>query len=812
MNADLLARGYSAFLNFLAEPALRSLVIGGIAAMALAAFRVKRVRARLLVWTAVLCAALAMPLLGAFLPRVRVGVPAAWMNGLPTSFERGPVRAAQHEVAASGAVVRSATTTARISARALVVSSNAVDRSVRRAMKIGAAGRVTRGNATESELRNRTTPRGTVSSSGTDAGVRKAAIPVNAAAVPQQGFAIPWTALVLGVYLLGAAVLLARVLIGVWFSRRLARAAQDVEDREVLRVLRFRAAFAGLTNVPQLKESAMLAVPATVGVRRAVILLPADWRTWSQEQLDAILAHEVSHVARRDALTQMLSLVHRAIFWFSPLGWWLDKQLTDLAEQASDEAALAGGADRTRYAETLVGFFKQLGAASGRVWWQGVSMAKAAKVGNAERRVDRILAWRGVMSMKKSFAVALIAIAAPIVFLAASVHPFIAYAQDKPPAPPRNVVQPGGPAAPALTNAPKALGVAAPALAPAPKAGGPAAPPLPPGPTAPAPGQGVENLGPKPPAPSAPPALAGASAPGNMATPPALAGPRVVKSSETPAPTPAALTSPVAHIQSESSATTPAAAGVPGVAGVAGVAGTAGVAGVAGVSSRPDAQDQTNTIINGSFTSGGGPRYVMMSGNSNEVTMSGSDEDLDHARELRRKISGDFIWFERDEKSYVITDPAFIAKAKALFAPEDALSKQQDELSRQQDALSKQQDALSEQQDSVKVKVPDISPDIKRIQGELDALRQSGATQSELGRLQSELGQLQSQMGRYQSEAGVQQSQIGRQQGELGRQQGELGRKQGDLGRQQGELARKASQQLREMFNDAIANGIAKPE
>ena len=40
-------------------------------------------------------------------------------------------------------------------------------------------------------------------------------------------------------------------------------------------------------------------------------------------------------------LTQRLSLLHRAIFWFSPLAWCLDRRLADLAEQASDEAALS---------------------------------------------------------------------------------------------------------------------------------------------------------------------------------------------------------------------------------------------------------------------------------------------------------------------------------------------------------------------------------------------------------------------------------------------------------------------------------------
>src|SRR6185312_10222946 len=146
--------------------------------------------------------------------------------------------------------------------------------------------------------------------------------------------------------------------------------------------------------------------------------------------------------------------------------------------------------------------------------------------------------------------------------------------------------------------------------------------------------------------------------------------------------------------------------------------------------------DEVSTInINGgSYNSRSGPRYVIIHANSNSVTMSGDQEDLQHARSLRGKINGDFIWFERDEKSYVITDPAFLDRVKTLFAPQeelekqqDALGRQQDDLGRQQDELGRQQDELGKQMDAVSVKVPDISPDLERIHARLKQLQASGA-------------------------------------------------------------------------------------
>ena len=233
---------------------------------------------------------------------------------------------------------------------------------------------------------------------------------------------IRWSTVAAGIYLTVAFLLLARLFVGLAFGRRLMQASRVIDEPRLTRRLAARACASELAFIPQAAESELISVPVTIGALRSTILLPAGWREWDDVALDAVVTHEMSHVARRDALTQLLSLLHRAIFWFSPLACWLDRHLSDLAEQASDEAALSGGVDRTDYARTLLGFFEALRAAPGRVWWQGVSMAK---VGQAEQRVERILAWKGsvAMRLKKSIAVVVLALAVPAVYLAASAHP-----------------------------------------------------------------------------------------------------------------------------------------------------------------------------------------------------------------------------------------------------------------------------------------------------------------------------------------------------------------------------------------------------
>ncbi|HEV2287428.1 MAG TPA: M56 family metallopeptidase [Candidatus Acidoferrales bacterium] len=826
MMANSLVGASSGFLVNLAEPAVRSLGIGCLAAAALAAFRVKRVSLRLFVWTLVLYVALAMPFLGALLPRLPFTLPGAaraeqaaqkFARSFETSFDRGPARTAQHVTAASSTTLIALTNSTAIAIRG---SANALQPSGEDWFKNAAA------TSSKPAPTQRFGNNAAQKSAPAFLAVAIISHPVSAHAAkgPAPPRTIPWMTILLAAYGTGAFVLLLQLLLGLYFSGRLARGAAAIADSRALRILRYRACFGGLEKTPRLTESEALAVPATIGVLRPVILLPVDWREWDDAKLDAVLAHEVSHVARRDALTLRLALVHRVIFWFSPLSWWINRQIAELAEEASDEAALAGGADRASYAETLLEFFAQREAESGRIYWQGVSMANGL---GAARRVDRILSWNGANSMKKWLLVFVAAVAAPLIFVAGAAHPFITHAQDKTPVPPKSVAPP---VAPVLAKAPNG-GVAAPALAPAPATPGPE--------------EGVENPGPMPPAPSA-----GVAAPAPMAqpsfplAPPAMSAmpsPALAPMPPAPSADPFAALAPQAsdqdiaeQMRATEEALKAAQAQLGSNSAQIRAAQRAAEKAAKIIDARMSSQMREarealaeadreiaeaerqqsyggNYKIRGDYNSGGG-RYVILSGKDSAVEMSGDDEDLQHARALRQKLGKDLIWFERDEKSYVITDPAFIAQAKALFAPEDELSKQEDELSRQQDALSKQQDALGEKMDAVKVKVPDISPELQRVKAELDALRANGGTQSDLGRIQSELGRLQSEVGRFQSDAGVQQSEIGRQQGELGRQQGELGRKQGEIGQQQGEIARKASRQLRDMFGDAIAKGIAKPE
>jgi TonB family protein len=72
------------------------------------------------------------------------------------------------------------------------------------------------------------------------------------------------------------------------------------------------------------------------------------------EQLDAIVAHEVFHVVRRDNLLAVAQTIVCAVFWFHPLVWWLAARLVEERERACDEHVVATGQRRAAYAEGLL--------------------------------------------------------------------------------------------------------------------------------------------------------------------------------------------------------------------------------------------------------------------------------------------------------------------------------------------------------------------------------------------------------------------------------------------------------------------------
>jgi beta-lactamase regulating signal transducer with metallopeptidase domain len=178
---------------------------------------------------------------------------------------------------------------------------------------------------------------------------------------------IAWRTWLTDGYVLIATLLILRLLLGLVLSLRMLRATQPVSAEWAVG--------------RKLRTSTRIGAPVTIG---SSVLLPAECVNWDARRRQAVLAHEGAHVARGDFYVQLLSQFNRAVFWFSPLAWWLHGRLTALAELASDDAAIEALGDRPSYAAILLDI-----AGLRRNPSIGVAMARPALV---SQRIERILA------------------------------------------------------------------------------------------------------------------------------------------------------------------------------------------------------------------------------------------------------------------------------------------------------------------------------------------------------------------------------------------------------------------------------------
>ncbi len=95
--------------------------------------------------------------------------------------------------------------------------------------------------------------------------------------------------------------------------------------------------------------------PGVFGVFRPVLLLPEGIaQRLTPDQLRAVVAHEMSHVRRRDNVANAIHMLAEALFWFHPLVWWIERRLLDEQERACDEEVLRQGGDPQVYAESIL--------------------------------------------------------------------------------------------------------------------------------------------------------------------------------------------------------------------------------------------------------------------------------------------------------------------------------------------------------------------------------------------------------------------------------------------------------------------------
>ncbi len=153
-------------------------------------------------------------------------------------------------------------------------------------------------------------------------------------------FARPsWHVVALALYVATSTGLAAWWLIGQVLLRRIRRAARLVTP-EVHEVFRAIAGPAGRAVV--LLESDLVQLPFTYTWARPVVVLPrALCDEGDSQELRFCLAHEWSHIERRDALAWNFAALAGLVLFYQPLFWWLRRQLRLCQDYLADDRAAA---------------------------------------------------------------------------------------------------------------------------------------------------------------------------------------------------------------------------------------------------------------------------------------------------------------------------------------------------------------------------------------------------------------------------------------------------------------------------------------
>ena len=237
----------------------------------------------------------------------------------------------------------------------------------------------------------------------------------SAAAAP-AAMSISATTVATAAYALPAALLLIITLMALFRLVALRARAEVLVDAHWLSALARAQRRMGFKHGTALLTSSDLASPISWGLMRPVILLNPRAVEASGEA-EAIIAHELAHVARMDWIKLLLARVATALFWFNPLVWMLAREAHQLREEAADDSVLAADIPGTDYAQLLVGVARHecpgmlLGA-------HGVAPSKSSLA----RRVARVLDGKSVRGpVARSFAWGVLAgavlVAAPLAAL-----------------------------------------------------------------------------------------------------------------------------------------------------------------------------------------------------------------------------------------------------------------------------------------------------------------------------------------------------------------------------------------------------------
>jgi polysaccharide biosynthesis/export protein len=202
----------------------------------------------------------------------------------------------------------------------------------------------------------------------------------------RQSSPIDWWTILAIAWLGGSLLLGIRLCLSAAATWRLLRRARTCDDPALIAATSEAARRIGLPKPPQLLCAEQIETPMILALSRPRLLVPASMPS-SESNIDwnAVFAHELAHVARRDGWSRLCVELVTILLPLQPLVWLLRRKFFIACEEACDDWAVATGTNPSELADVLMSWINRR---------QSAGMLVAIGMSSTKSRLTRLMALR----------------------------------------------------------------------------------------------------------------------------------------------------------------------------------------------------------------------------------------------------------------------------------------------------------------------------------------------------------------------------------------------------------------------------------
>src|SRR6266403_777433 len=205
-----------------------------------------------------------------------------------------------------------------------------------------------------------------------------------AASLSAQPVAMLW---LVELWFLGVLVLSLRTAGGLLLIERMRRKEIKPIGQELQKRCMALQRKMGLDRIIRYCECHRLHAPAVLGWFRPVVLLPVRVLTgMDEQQIEAVIAHELAHIRRLDCFVNLFQIAVETLLFYHPAVWWVSQQVRAEREHCCDDEAISICGDAVNYARALTLMEE---------WRTAPALMMAANRSPLAERVVRVLGWDG---------------------------------------------------------------------------------------------------------------------------------------------------------------------------------------------------------------------------------------------------------------------------------------------------------------------------------------------------------------------------------------------------------------------------------